>query len=347
MAELSAAEQKVLDYLSEAHANERRLEAVLGEHAETAQPTTYRRRLQKHAKETHAHAQALERRIEQLGGSTNGGLAARAPEAVQTAQSVARRAASLAQAGLDTVRGTSERERAVKTARAEYAEEASEIALYTALQALAEAVNDRDTSKLARSIRREEERMAQYLSDLIPELVRASVEDEVAPPQPKPQSRPRQSRTTATKSSGAGTAKRSAGSAKTSASSSAKRSASSSAKRSASSSAKRSPTSAKRSASSSAKRSATSAKRSASSSAKRSARQQREEESHQHEEECQQHDEGCQQREEKTCGLDEKHVDRRREFLQAKPKVITPSLAGVRRCRSGYRSDRANSHHDR
>lgn len=212
MSELSAAEQKIVDYLAEAHTNERRLEAALAEHAKIAEPAKFRRQVQKHEKETRGHAQAIERRIKQLGASPDGGLSARAPEAVQAAQSVARKAVSLAQEGLDTVRGTSDQERAVKTARAEYAEEAGEIALYSALQALAEAIGDRDTSKLARTIRRDEERMAQFLADLIPELVRASVQEEIAPPRPQARSSSRPSRARATKTTsttGSTSAKRS------------------------------------------------------------------------------------------------------------------------------------------
>ena len=51
-----------------------------------------------------------------------------------------------------------------------YQKEAGEIATYTVIDALATSVGDKQTSKLARDIRKEEERMALYLADLLPEL---------------------------------------------------------------------------------------------------------------------------------------------------------------------------------
>jgi ferritin-like metal-binding protein YciE len=199
--DLSAAEQKLVHYLTEAHANERRLETILGEHVAVIRASDYRKRLERHEKETRGHAQAVERRIKQLGGSVDSGFAARAPEALQTAQTVARRAVTLAQGGLDAVRGRSDHERAVNKARAEYAEEAGEIALYMALESLAEALADADTLKLARSIRRDEERMSDYLSNLIPQLVRNSVEEEIAAPRPEARTSPRKRAPSTTRSS--------------------------------------------------------------------------------------------------------------------------------------------------
>jgi ferritin-like metal-binding protein YciE len=52
--------------------------------------------------------------------------------------------------------------------------EAEEIAAYTAIEAFAESVSDRETARLARAIRRDEERMAGYLERLIPQLTRAA-----------------------------------------------------------------------------------------------------------------------------------------------------------------------------
>ena len=47
------------------------------------------------------------------------------------------------------------------------------------LEAFADAVNDKETVKLARGIRREEERMAGYLERLIPTLTKAVVRESV------------------------------------------------------------------------------------------------------------------------------------------------------------------------
>ena len=47
------------------------------------------------------------------------------------------------------------------------------------IDSLATAVGDKETAKLAREIRREEERMQKFLADLLPELSAAVAHDEV------------------------------------------------------------------------------------------------------------------------------------------------------------------------
>ena len=47
------------------------------------------------------------------------------------------------------------------------------------LNALADAVGDRETAKMARGIRREEERMQRFLERLIPQLTKAVVRAEI------------------------------------------------------------------------------------------------------------------------------------------------------------------------
>ncbi len=80
------------------------------------------------------------------------------------------------------LRGSGEAEKQLKNAKTEFFNEAEEIATYTAIEALAETVGDKDTAKLARTIRREEERMAGYLEKLIPTLSRAVAQEEIPPP---------------------------------------------------------------------------------------------------------------------------------------------------------------------
>ena len=48
------------------------------------------------------------------------------------------------------MRGTSEPEKMLKNAKTEYSDEAEEIATYTAIEALAESVGDKETAKLAK-----------------------------------------------------------------------------------------------------------------------------------------------------------------------------------------------------
>jgi rubrerythrin len=67
----------------------------------------------------------------------------------------------------------------LKNAKTEYSEEAEEIATYTAIEELASSVGDKETAKLAKEIRREEERMASFLQKLIPQLVGAVAKAEI------------------------------------------------------------------------------------------------------------------------------------------------------------------------
>ena len=92
-----------------------------------------------------------------------------------TAAATKATAAAKAQA----LRGTGEAEKLLKTAKAELANENVEIGNYLSIETLANALGDRDTEKLAREFRRQEERMAAFLSKLIPQLTRAVVTEEV------------------------------------------------------------------------------------------------------------------------------------------------------------------------
>jgi rubrerythrin len=76
-------------------------------------------------------------------------------------------------------RGVGEAEKMLKNAKTEYFNEHEEIATYTAIEALAESVGDDETAKLAREIRRDEERMAKFLAGQIPVLTKAVVTAEV------------------------------------------------------------------------------------------------------------------------------------------------------------------------
>ena len=168
----TASEAKLIQYLNEAYSKEKELETALEAHIPLATRATYKKRLQQHLQETKRHGRDVERRIKQLGGDGTAELAARV-------QSTAARAVAFAQGPLHIVRGTGEAERQLKNAKTEYADEAEEIATYTAIEALAESVGDRETVQLARAIRREEERMGRFLEGLIPQLTRAVAQAEI------------------------------------------------------------------------------------------------------------------------------------------------------------------------
>ncbi len=77
------------------------------------------------------------------------------------------------------LRGTSPEEKLLKNAKTEYWNEHEEIATYSAIETLAEEVGDKETAKLARDIRRDEEKMARYLEKLIPTLTKAVAKAEI------------------------------------------------------------------------------------------------------------------------------------------------------------------------
>ena len=187
-------QSKLVQNLSEAYVKEKDLVSALEAHISITTRKPYRSRLEDHLKETKAHARELERRIKKIGGS--------GPQlAERLAGQAAGKVKSLAQGPLHAVRGTGVAEKMLKNAKTEYFSEHEEIATYSAIEALAESVGDPETAKLARSIRREEERMASYLARQIPVLTKAVVAEEVpASERPKPRRRSRSARSRSARS---------------------------------------------------------------------------------------------------------------------------------------------------
>lgn len=167
MADLNERDAKLIQYLSEAYGKEKELEVSLEAHIAMTTKAPYRNRLKAHLKETKAHAKGLERRIKKLGG---GG---------QLTQNVAGKVKAAAKGPLHMVRGSGEQEKMLKNAKTEYWNEHEEIGTYLAIEALAEKVGDRETAKLAKGIRREEERMAKFLAGQIKSLSGAVATEEV------------------------------------------------------------------------------------------------------------------------------------------------------------------------
>ncbi len=167
----TARDAKLVQYLSEAYAKEKELETALEAHIGMTTRRPYKKRLQDHLKETKRHGRELERRIKKVGGGD--------PQLAKLAGQVSGQVKSLAKAPLHIVRGTGEAEKMLKNAKTQYWNEHEEIATYTAIEALAESVNDRETAQLARSIRRDEERMAKFLAGQIKTLTKAVVTEEI------------------------------------------------------------------------------------------------------------------------------------------------------------------------
>ena len=163
---------KLIQYLSEAYGKERELETSLEAHIAMTTRKPLKKRQQEHLRETKAHARELEKRIKKLGG---GG----AQLADKVAGQATGKVKALAKGPLHMLRGTGEAEKMLKNVKTEYFNEHEEIATYTAIEALATSVGDRETATLARAIRRDEERMAKFLAGQIPVLTKAVVSEEI------------------------------------------------------------------------------------------------------------------------------------------------------------------------
>jgi ferritin-like metal-binding protein YciE len=167
MADMNERDAKLVQYLSEAYGKERELEAALQAHIAMTVKGPYKKRLQQHLKETKQHAKQVERRIKKLGG---GG---------QTLQGAVGKLQAAAKGPLHAIRGGGEQEKMLKNAKTEYFNEHEEIATYLAIETLAEKVRDSETAKLAKAIRREEERMAGFLQGQIKQLTNAVVREDI------------------------------------------------------------------------------------------------------------------------------------------------------------------------
>jgi ferritin-like metal-binding protein YciE len=174
MSDPNERDAKLVQYMNEAYGKERELETALQAHIEMTTKPAYKKRLKQHLKETKAHAKALERRIKKLGGGGH---------AVQT---LVAKATAAAKGPLHALRGSGEQEKMLKNAKTEYFNEHEEISTYLAIEVFAEKVSDKETAKLARDIRREEERMAKFLEGQIKSLSGAVASAEVPAAQRRP-----------------------------------------------------------------------------------------------------------------------------------------------------------------
>ena len=165
--EISTRDAKLIQYLNEAYGKEKELETALEAHIAMTTKAPYKKRLKEHLKETKGHARQLERRIKKLGG---GGHAV---------QSIVAKATATGKGPLHMLRGSGEQEKMLKNAKTEYFNEHEEISTYLAIETFAIKVNDKETAKLARDIRREEERMAKFLERQIKSLANAVAQEDV------------------------------------------------------------------------------------------------------------------------------------------------------------------------
>jgi ferritin-like metal-binding protein YciE len=167
MSDPNERDAKLVQYMNEAYGKEKELITSLEAHIGMTTKAPYKKRLKVHLKETKGHARLLERRIKKLGG---GGHAV---------QSVVARATAAAKGPLHALRGNGEQEKMLKNAKTEYFNEHEEISTYLALETFAAKVGDQETAKMARDIRRDEERMAKFLEGQVKQLANAVAMAEV------------------------------------------------------------------------------------------------------------------------------------------------------------------------
>ena len=171
---MSQSEQKVVQYLNEAHASELGLVQVLQAQIAMTPDGSYRSALEKHLGETRDHARRIDSRVADLGPGGNPFQTAMGWAEDALAQTFA-----LAKMPFDLVRGSGGEEKVLKNAKDACAAEALEIATYTALEHLARAVGDETTAKLAASIRSDEQKMLDRVMREIPKLTDAVVRADV------------------------------------------------------------------------------------------------------------------------------------------------------------------------
>ena len=171
---MSQSEQKVVQYLGEAHASEIGSVSVLRSQIAITPRGSYRDGLEKHLDETRKHAGRIQRRLGELDGARNP-----LQVVVGFTETLVSQGLALSKAPFDLLRGTGGEEKVLKNAKDACASEALEIATYTALERLAVKVGDEQTAKLAWSIRADEERMLERIMREIPNLTDAVVAADV------------------------------------------------------------------------------------------------------------------------------------------------------------------------
>ena len=167
-------EQKIVQYLNEAHATEQALATVLKSQIAMSPRGRHRGGLETHLRQTRDHANRVERRLDELGHGNN-----LLQAGVGIVETVLGQALALGKTPLDLVRGSGGEEKVLKNAKDACATEALEIATYTAIERLARSVGDEQTEALAKSIRSDEQKMLDRLLNEIPALTEAVVGSDV------------------------------------------------------------------------------------------------------------------------------------------------------------------------
>ena len=160
-------EQKVVQYLNEAHGAELALVRQLQAQIAMTPKGEYRDGLETHLQETRRHAERVE--VVERAGQGNNPVQA----GFGAVESLIGQALALTKTPLDLVRGTGGEEKVLKNAKDSCAAEALEIAAYTALGRLAYTAGDAKPSGWPGRFSSDEQRMLDRLLREIPRLTDA------------------------------------------------------------------------------------------------------------------------------------------------------------------------------
>jgi ferritin-like metal-binding protein YciE len=181
--ETPARDAVLVKYLNEAYGKEKQLETALTAQIALAQRPQLKKGLQDHLKVTKAQAKGLAKRMKELGGKADAGPDLPGPDiagdALGVVGNVANRALAAAKGPVQAMRGTGEADNELRNVRDCLWNEAEEIAHYNVIEAAADELGDRETAKLARVYRRQEESMQKLLERQIPALIKSVVREEV------------------------------------------------------------------------------------------------------------------------------------------------------------------------
>jgi ferritin-like metal-binding protein YciE len=165
-------EQKIVQYLNEAHASELALTRVLQSQIAMTPRGSYRSALETHLAETQDHARRVEKRLRELGQGASSLSAV-----VGFAEGIVGQALALGKTPFDLLRGSGGHEKVLKNAKDAAATEALEIATYTSIERVAKAAGDDKTAQLAASILADEEKMLARILREIPQLTSTVIGD--------------------------------------------------------------------------------------------------------------------------------------------------------------------------
>ncbi len=140
-------QQKLIDYIEDAHALEQNVSRMLDSMISTTDDPEISQMLKHHKEETERQEQRLRERLDALGAGTS---------SRKQAQTIV---SALLKGTADQVRG----DQAGKNARDGYVTEHMEIAAYQLLERLAQRAGDTETAEVARQNRAEEEAMARKI----------------------------------------------------------------------------------------------------------------------------------------------------------------------------------------